>query len=370
MGLIWEKFLRPAIFALDAERAHEIGITALRSGLASPFYSNGDLGIGPVERFGLSFPNPIGVAAGFDKNGLVFDQLGSLGFGFVEVGTVTLRPQAGNEKPRLFRLPKDGALINRLGFNNDGAEVVAARLSNRKNCPVLGVNIGKNRDVPNDQAIENYLGSFNILHPFADYIAVNVSSPNTPGLRELQRDENLKALLAALQTRNREIGPKPLLVKIAPDLSESEIRSIVDASVELGIAGIIATNTTINRNGLLSPNVDTFGEGGLSGRPLAKRSNEVIATIYRHAAEKLPVIGVGGVFSGKDAFDKFAAGASLVQSYTGFIYGGPNFPRKVNRGLADALKTGGFSSLEDAVGTQATRMKRSPISLTDPSEQL
>jgi dihydroorotate dehydrogenase len=276
MSILWEKLIRPALFALDAERAHELGVKALQLGLASPFYMRRE-DLLPVERFGLKFPNPIGIAAGFDKNALVFDQLAKLGFGFMEVGTVTLKPQTGNEKPRLFRLPQDEALINRMGFNNDGAEVIAKRLRLRKTDCVVGVNIGKNKDVPIENAVENYLSCFAIVHPVADYIAVNVSSPNTPGLRKLQISEHLQELLSALQLKNRELGQKPLLVKIAPDLTQAEIKSIVDTSIEEGISGIIATNTTIERKGLKTRNVEAFGDGGLSGRPIADRANEVIS---------------------------------------------------------------------------------------------
>ena len=352
MGLIWEKLLRPAMFTLDAERAHELAVIGLRSGLALPFYpDDADLKLGPVERFGLKFRNPIGIAAGFDKNGLVFEQLASLGFGFVEVGTVTFRSQQGNDKPRLFRLSKDQALINRLGFNNEGAVAVAERLRQRRGDFVLGVNIGKNKDVPNDRAIQNYIACFDILQPVADYVAVNVSSPNTPGLRDLQKNENLKGLLTAVQDRNRVLGAKPLLVKIAPDLTEGDIESIVDIALDLDISGIIATNTTIARQSLVSADIESIGSGGLSGKPLEWRSNEVISTIFRHSIGKLPIIGVGGVFTADDAFEKIAAGASLIQAYTGFVYGGPSFARDINDGLANILIGKGFSTLDEAIGS-------------------
>ena len=339
------------MFGLDAERAHEVGIRALKAGMASPYYSDpNEFNFGTIERFGLEFPNPIGVAAGFDKNGAVFERLGSLGFGFVEVGTVTLKAQKGNEKPRLFRLPEDKALINRLGFNNDGAKVVAARLALRKQKGVVGVNIGKNKDVPNEHAVENYLACFEIVHPVADYIAVNVSSPNTPGIRDLQKGENLEELLAALQTRNKELGTKPLLVKIAPDLTEADIESIVDVSIRLKLSGVIATNTTISRKGLTTNDVDSFGGGGLSGMPLKDRSTEVISMIFKASGGKLPIIGVGGIFTPLEAFEKIAAGASLLQAYTGFIYGGPRFPRNINAGLAKILEINGFPTLDYAVG--------------------
>jgi dihydroorotate dehydrogenase len=351
VGLIWKKLVRPAAFQLDAEYAHELVIKALRSGLASPFYAAGkEFDFEPIGRFGLKFPNPLGVAAGFDKNGIVYDELASLGFGFVEVGTVTLRPQKGNEKLRMFRLPEDQALINRLGFNNNGAEAVAQRLQNKNRKCVVGVNIGRNKDVPNEDAVENYLACFEIVHSVADYIAVNVSSPNTPDLRDLQKGDNLEVLLSTLQSRNRQRGAKPLLVKIAPDLSDSEVENVVEILVRHEIAGVIATNTTIAREGLETKNVESFGSGGLSGKPLAGRSNEIIAKIFRVTNGKLPIIGVGGIFSAEDAFEKIAAGASLLQAYTGFVYSGPSFARVISRGLAAILKSKGFSTLHEAVG--------------------
>lgn len=342
------------MFAFDAERAHEIGIRSIELGLARPYYVDDPaFGFGEIRRFGLKFVNPLGLAAGFDKNGVIVDQLASLGFGFVEAGTVTFKPQPGNPKPRLFRLPEDQALINRLGFNNDGAEVVATRLANLKRKCVVGVNIGKNKDVPNEEAVENYLAAFDLVHPVADYIAVNISSPNTPNLRDLQSEDSLAELISALQDRNREVGVKPILVKIAPDLDRPQIGSIVSVCLKYAIAGIIATNTTVSRVGLTSQNTEKLGDGGLSGKPLASLSNEVISTIYRLSNGKLPIIGVGGVFSAQDAFDKIAAGASLVQTYTGFIYGGPTFASEVNQGLLRILNDKGFENIDRAVGSAA-----------------
>lgn len=339
------------MFGLDAERAHEIGVKALEIGLASPFYSNtGVEGFGEIKRFGLKFANPLGLAAGFDKNGVAVDQLASLGFGFVEVGTVTYEPQPGNPKPRMFRLPGDQALINRLGFNNDGALAVAGRLKSINRKCIVGVNIGKNKNVPNEEATENYLKALDAVHPVADYIAVNISSPNTPNLRELQKADKLEELLGALVSRNADLGRHPLLVKIAPDLNEAEVESIVDICVRHKIDGIIATNTTISRDGLRS-NIDETG--GLSGKPLEQRSNEVISQIYRYSKGKLPIIGVGGIFTAEDAFAKVAAGASLIQAYTGFVYGGPTFARDIASGLAAILIERGFENLDDAVGSKA-----------------
>lgn len=339
------------MFALDAERAHELGMSALRSGFASPFYSNEVFTELETEVFGLRFKNPLGIAAGFDKNGTVVEQLASLGFGFVEVGTVTLKPQPGNERPRMFRLPADKALINRLGFNNDGAEAVAERLAKIKRACVVGVNIGKNRDVAIADAVENYIRTFDIVRPVADYVTVNISSPNTPNLRELQKGESLDELLSALTGRNADKTRKPLLVKIAPDLNDAEIDAVVEKCMEYGIDGIIATNTTISRKGLKTTDVEAIGAGGLSGRPLTNLSTEVVRRIFEFSDGKLPVVGVGGIFDGNDAFEKIEAGASLVQAYTGFVYGGPTFAADVCSGLAKRIRDSGLRTIHDAVGS-------------------
>lgn len=377
--------IRPLLFKLPPETAHEIGMMALRLGLVRAG-AGGDnethelLGeaFGPIERFGLTFSNPLGMAAGFDKNGIVVNQLASLGFGFVEAGTVTFEPQPGNTRPRLFRLPADCALVNRLGFNNEGAAAIAERLKRVDRTCVIGVNIGRNKDIANENATDNYLKCLDLVHPVADYIVVNVSSPNTPNLRELQKADNLEELLKKLQERNlvrssnfswpnvEERPPKggtpndgtpnagtqkgvPLLVKISPDLTEPEIESIVDIALRHDLAGIIATNTTVSREGLKTTGVEQ--SGGLSGKPLRKRSNEVISTIYRYSKGKLPIVGVGGIFTAEDAFDKIAAGASLLQTYTGFVYGGPSFAFDINIGLAKILKERGFGSLDEAIGS-------------------
>lgn len=357
MMKIYDKLARPALFAMDAEHVHELGIEALRIGLSSKTAQKiaakkfGTEAF-DLERFGLKFKNPIGVAAGFDKNGVIVNQLASLGFGFVEVGTVTFEPQTGNEKPRLFRLPDDDALINRLGFNNDGTGKVVERLKEIDPQCVLGVNIGKNKDVPIEEATENYLRSFDLASEVADYIAVNISSPNTPNLRELQKADNLEELLGALRKRNA--AKKPILVKIAPDLLDEEIETIVDISRQFGIAGIIATNTTVKRDGLKTANtaLDKIGAGGLSGRPLRQMSNHVISKIHRFSEGKLPIIGVGGIFTAQDAFEKILAGACLLQSYTGFVYSGLAFARDINNGLADILKQKGFENLDSAIGSE------------------
>ncbi|MBA2735848.1 MAG: quinone-dependent dihydroorotate dehydrogenase [Pyrinomonadaceae bacterium] len=376
---MYEKIIRRALFQISPETAHEFSIESLKFGLSSKYAQ--DLiaerfnceNFGNIERFGLKFKNPLGIAAGFDKNGVIVNQLAALGFGFTEVGTLTFNPQKGNEKPRLFRLPEDEALINRLGFNNEGTPKVVGRLKKiNPNC-VLGVNIGKNKDVPNEEAIENYLQSFDLAYEVADYIAVNVSSPNTPNLRELQKAEHLEELLGELQARNRVLissfrrqnagenhlkssetknevesqFSKPLLVKIAPDLSEAEIEAIVDISLKLNLAGIIATNTTVKREHLKT---EIDENGGLSGKPLRKKSTEVISKIYKYSKGKLPIIGVGGIFTAEDAYEKISAGACLVQAYTGFVYQGFTFARDINNGLSEILKRKGFKSLDEAVG--------------------
>lgn len=355
--------IRPILFSLPTETAHDIGLHTLQYGfatqvaqdfIAKKFACNE---FGELKRFGLTFKNPLGIAAGFDKNAVAANQLCSLGFGFVEVGTLTYEPQPGNPKPRLFRLPLDKALINRLGFNNGGTQAAVERLKRSRPGCVLGVNIGKNKDVPNEAAISNYLDSFYYARQVADYIVVNVSSPNTPNLRELQKTDALEELLNALQKRNRDGDPLnkyvPLLLKIAPDLTEAEIEAIADICLRLKLDGIIATNTTISRSNLKTPasKIEEIGQGGLSGKPIATRSTEVISKIYHYTGGKLPIIGVGGIFTAEDAFEKIAAGASLLQAYTGFVYQGITFARDVNCGLAKILKDRGFRSLDEAIGS-------------------
>ncbi|MGI8655724.1 MAG: quinone-dependent dihydroorotate dehydrogenase, partial [Pyrinomonadaceae bacterium] len=343
--MIYRSVLRPLLFRFEPEAAHELALQTLsltlstrwaRDVAANHFKSATDFG--ELRRFGLTFKNPIGLAAGFDKNGRAAREFAALGFGFVEVGTLTFEPQTGNKKPRLFRLPKDKALINRLGFNNEGAAKIVERLKKlNPNC-VLGVNIGKNKSVENEDAIENYKASFDLASEVADYIAVNVSSPNTPNLRELQKADALEKLLTALQTNTGVQTSCPLLVKIAPDLAEAEIEAIVDICLRLKIDGIIATNTTVSRENLQTK-IDEIG--GLSGKPLENRSNQVIRQIYRHSKGKLSIVGVGGIFTAEDAFEKIAAGACLLQAYTGFIYQGITFARDVNVGLAEILQAKG-----------------------------
>lgn len=364
--MIYRSLLRPILFRLPPETAHEFALHSLHFFLRGPFRKivasrNQVSPLGQIKRFGLEFVNPTGLAAGFDKNGIAAESLSALGFGFIEVGTVTNEAQGGNPKSRLFRLPRDRALINRLGFNNHGAKELAERLrAHRANC-VLGVNIGKSRTAAIEDAIPDYLASFDAVYDIADYIAINVSSPNTPNLRELQRPDLLTELLQSLQKRNGELAhansgrPRPLLLKIAPDLDQPEIESIIDVALRANISGIIATNTSVRRDGLRTSaaEVQACGEGGLSGAPLRERSNQVISLVYRLTRGELPIIGVGGIFTAEDAWDKISAGASLIQLYTGFIYEGPGIAKRINEGLAEILRREGFNSIDDAVGCRS-----------------
>ena len=291
------------------------------------------------EVFGLKFKNPVGLAAGLDKNGEHIDELAAIGFGFIEIGTVTPRPQSGNPQPRLFRLPKDEALINRMGFNNDGLDAVVQRLKKRKSNVIVGGNIGKNKDTPNEMALKDYEICFNGLFPYVDYFVVNVSSPNTPGLRDLQEKEPLKKILNHLQKLNAFLGKeakeKPILLKIAPDLTEAQLDDIVEIVQETKIAGVIATNTTIDRKNLKTSQkrVAAIGAGGLSGKPLKDRSTEVIRYLNQKSAGAFPIIGVGGIYNADDAREKLDSGASLVQIYSGFVYEGPELVRHIKKGL-------------------------------------
>ncbi len=287
------------------------------------------------EIMGLKFPNPIGLAAGFDKDGKLFKELSSFGFGFIEVGTVTPKPQPGNDLPRMFRLPKDSGLINRMGFNNEGVQVLRKRLENRPSNIIVGGNIGKNKATSNEDALSDYEICFEELYPVVDYFVVNVSSPNTPGLRALQEREPLTKLLQRLSDLNQQKKPKPLLLKIAPDLTNEQLDEIVDIVKTVGLQGIIATNTTISRENLKTEENITKEMGGLSGRPVTKRSTEVIRYIRKIAGKDLVIIGVGGIFNADDAKEKLEAGADLLQVYTGFIYEGPGMVKKI---LSELLK--------------------------------
>ncbi len=286
--------------------------------------------------FGLTFKNPVGLAAGFDKNADYIEQMSKLGFGFIEIGTVTPKPQPGNDKPRMFRLLNDEALINRMGFNNQGADVAAGRLKHlkEKNGVIIGGNIGKNKVTPNEEAVNDYIYCFNSLFDYVDYFVVNVSSPNTPGLRDLQEKEPLKKILNTLQELNHaKASPKPILLKIAPDLTDSQLDDIVEIVQDTKIAGVIATNTTISREGLHSdPNL-VKEAGGVSGKPLTKRSTEVIKYLSDKSNKAFPIIGVGGIHSAADAIEKLNAGASLIQIYTGFIYEGPGLVAEICKGI-------------------------------------
>jgi dihydroorotate dehydrogenase len=349
--------VRPILFRLPPEAAHELALHSLSllpSRLTAKRFSDPAL---KIERFGLSFPNPVGLAAGFDKNGIALKPLAALGFGFIEAGTVTYHAQPGNPRPRLFRLSADQALINRAGFNNEGAAAFARRVEQHRPDCVLGVSIGKSKITPLAEATADYLASFELVYNVADYIAVNVSSPNTPQLRELQQSEQLSSLLSALQARGQELQQRyqkhvPLLVKLSPDLERGEVEVIVDVIERLKIDGIIATNTTVSRDGLRTDakRVASFGEGGLSGKPLANRSTKMIAQLYELTGGRIPLIGVGGIFNADDAWEKISAGASLVQLYTGFIYQGPNIAQQINEGLSRILARQGFASLGAAVG--------------------
>jgi dihydroorotate dehydrogenase len=367
--MIYRSLVRPILFSLPPETAHELGLHSL-SLLRWKIVSNlvarrSNTPLNPITRFGLSFRNPVGLAAGFDKNGIALQPLAALGFGFIEAGTVTYHPQPGNPRPRLFRLSEDQALINRAGFNNEGAAAFAERVEQHRPDCVLGVSIGKSKITPLEDATEDYLASFDLVYRVADYIAINVSSPNTPQLRELQQSQQLTSLLSALQARNRELqkrygkeSPVPLLVKLSPDLEDGDLEMIVDVLDRLQVDGVIATNTTVRRDHLRTDakRVAAFGEGGLSGKPLGNRSTRMIAKLYELTGGRIPLIGVGGIFTAQDAWEKIAAGASLVQLYTGFIYQGPNVAQEINEGLAGILAREGFTSLDAAVGCRAKEL--------------
>ena len=358
----YRSLVRPLLFRLPPETAHELALHSL-SLLPSRILAKRSSTQNPISRFGLLFSNPVGLAAGFDKNGIALRPLAALGFGFIEAGTVTFHPQPGNPRPRLFRLSEDQALINRAGFNNEGAGAFVKRVErNRPDC-VLGVSIGKSKITPLEEATEDYLASFELVYNVADYIAVNVSSPNTPQLRELQQSQQLSGLLSALQTRGRELEQRhqkrvPLLVKLSPDLERRDLEMIVAVLESLQIDGIIATNTTISRENLSSdPNLVTAaGEGGLSGKPLKSRSTQMIAQLYELTRGRIPLIGVGGIFTARDAWEKICAGASLVQLYTGFIYQGPNIANDINQGLARILAREKCAGIDAAVGSRAKEL--------------
>ncbi|WP_091513609.1 quinone-dependent dihydroorotate dehydrogenase [Flexibacter flexilis] len=335
--------IRPILFRFSPEKAHHLTFGLLSNFLGSDFArkmvkQNLKVASPALRRTiaGLEFENPVGLAAGLDKDAKLTDELEALGFGFIEIGTLTPRPQAGNPQPRLFRLPTDQALINRMGFNNEGVEVAAQRLKQRKGKIIIGGNIGKNKDTPNENAVEDYLICFDALYEVVDYFVVNVSSPNTPNLRALQDKEPLKALLETLQQHNEQKPKaKPIFLKIAPDLTEGQLDDIVEIVLSTKIAGVVATNTTLSRENLQTSTseVEKIGNGGLSGKPLTQHSTEIIRYLHQKSGGAFPIVGVGGVMTAQDALDKLAAGASLIQIYTGFIYKGPDLIREINQAI-------------------------------------
>jgi dihydroorotate dehydrogenase len=333
---MYKVFIRPLLFTIDPERVHHITFSAIKAVSKIPGISRWIRScytvVNPIletEVFGIKFPNPVGLAAGFDKDAKLYKELSDFGFGFIEIGTLTPVGQKGNPKKRLFRLNEDTALINRMGFNNQGVERAIGRLKKNKNV-LIGGNIGKNKITPNQLATNDYLICFEALYEYVDYFVVNVSSPNTPNLRELQEKEPLKELLNSLQTANNtKPKQKPILLKIAPDLTDSQLLDIIEIVNETKIAGVIATNTTLSREGLQSQNKSEMG--GLSGKPLTNRATEVIRFLSEKSNKSFPIIGVGGIHSPKDAIEKLEAGASLIQLYTGFIYEGPHLVNRINK---------------------------------------
>ncbi len=362
-NLLYRNIFKPVLFRMDPEKAHHLVIGGLGAGVRIPgtlaamqsmygITSTPDM---TTELFGITFPGPVGLAAGLDKNAQAVAGLSASGFGFMEVGTVTPKPQPGNEQPRLFRLPSDRALINRMGFNNEGAWAMADRLRHLVDHPIpIAVNIGKNKVTPNEEAAEDYKACISELYTYADFFVVNISSPNTPDLRNLQHGNELKELLAeVMQEMNAQAQnhgtSKSVLVKIAPDVSDAELEYMVETIRQSGAAGIIATNTTLSRDGLTHNHA---GEtGGLSGRPLTERSTEIISRVYRQTEGKLPIIGCGGIFSSQDAYDKIKAGSSLVEIYTSFIYEGPQITRRLHNGIRELMQRDGFAHISEAVGT-------------------
>lgn len=337
---MYKSLIRPILFFFDPEAIHHFSFSAIRllhrlglGGIIRRMYMVNDPRL-ERQLFGLKFPNPVGLAAGFDKDAKLYNELANFGFGFIEIGTLTPKAQPGNPKKRLFRLKADKGIINRMGFNNGGVDAAVQRLKNNKGV-LIGGNIGKNKVTPNEQAVDDYVYAFDALFDHVDYFVVNVSSPNTPNLRALQDKEPLTALLLELQKQNKQKDkPKPILLKIAPDLTDDQLKDIVDIVDDTAIDGVIATNTTTARDGLRSQ--ARTEAGGLSGKPLTARSTEVIRFLHQHSQGRFPIIGVGGIHSAQDALDKIQAGASLVQLYTGFIYEGPALIRKINKAILDA----------------------------------
>lgn len=336
---MYKSIIRPVLFKFDPEEVHYFTFNLLKNlGFLTKLFFPKPIEDKSLERevFGLKFKNPVGLAAGFDKDAKMFSELSDLGFGFIEIGTLTPKPQDGNPKKRLFRLKEDSAIINRMGFNNGGVEAAVERLKKNKNV-LIGGNIGKNKVTPNEEAVNDYIICFEKLFPYVDYFVVNVSSPNTPNLRALQEKEPLTKLLSELQELNsRKEKPKPILLKIAPDLTDEQLLDIIDIVKDTKIAGVIATNTTLSREHLISENQKEMG--GLSGKPLTKRSTEVIRFLSEKSGKAFPIIGVGGIHSAEDALEKLEAGASLIQLYTGFIYEGPGLIHDINEKLLQSTK--------------------------------
>jgi dihydroorotate dehydrogenase len=370
----YTRALRPALFALDAERAHDLTMAALRRPwVVSSLRRSGGTSFDQLAQqvWGLDFRSPIGLAAGLDKQGTAIPAWTALGFGFTEVGTVTPRPQPGNQRPRLFRLPRDRAIINRFGFNSEGASQVARNLAEGttkvrlkpdstygfgapQRALRIGINIGKNKDTPNERAVDDYVRTIDELHLFADYFAINVSSPNTEGLRDLQESRTLRSLVEQVVARVAASGARaiPVLVKISPDAAENDLLRSVDAAVEGGAQGLIATNTTVSRPALADRS--RAGEaGGLSGLPLKSTANGIAKLLFRHLGGRVPIIGVGGIFTAGDAYERIRSGAVLVQVYTGLIYEGPGMVQQLMTGLVERLAKDGFSRLGEAVGVDA-----------------
>jgi dihydroorotate dehydrogenase len=351
--MLYERLLKPALFALDAETAHDRACLMMRAaqalpgGLALLRLSAGKAPRLPTRVFGVDFPSPLGLAAGFDKDGVMAPALAALGFGFIEVGSVTLRPQPGNDKPRLFRLPQHQALINRMGFNSCGANAMAQSLRLWHHAVPIGVNLGLNRNCAPDRAPQEYAETFEILKPFGDYFVVNVSSPNTAGLRDLQESLRLRSILEAINAKNA--AKKPVLVKLTPDIPDTQLDDTI-AVIERLAQGVVAGNTTLQRFGIPADTHEL--RGGLSGAPLRTAANELIKKV--RARTKLPIIGVGGIFTGEDALEKLSLGASLVQMYTGFIYRGPTAAADVLRELCALMGGRGLRTVADAVGKEAT----------------
>ena len=363
--MIYARLLRPLLFRLEPEAAHQLTLqllaltsaTALGSSALRRNFHYHDPAL-RVSVFGIEFQNPVGLAAGYDKDGVAIAGLGMLGFGHVEIGTLTPEAQTGNPRPRIFRLVTDEAMINRLGFPNRGIDALAKQSLNqaRRFYPetCIGLNLGKAKDTPNARAVEDYIALLQVAYPKADYIAINVSSPNTPGLRELQSEQFLPQLLASISAKRAELAQQsnrlvPLLVKISPDMGTSQLEGVVQAAMEAGIDGLIATNTTVRRVGLLS--AQQAETGGLSGAPLRERATEVVRQVYRLSAGRLPIVGVGGIDNAAAALERIRAGASLVQIYTGMVYHGPSLVQRIKRGLVAAVHAAGVASIQELVGS-------------------